>query len=528
MQKISNLKINYNFFLAVFFVLLPFSFLKSSVLNFVLISFFFLVVIFFYKFFKISLIFSKDILIVLIFFGYLITQSIFIDNDFSFKKSFFYLKFLFLFFVFALVLKNKKINVNYISKIYMLFISFLILDLFIQYFLGKNLFGYSGSMRGEIIGATRHAGIFNDELVLGGFLSTIGLASLGLYFYEKNFTKNNLFFFFIFLFLIFGAIILTGDRSPAISIIFIIIFNAFFNIGARKYFIIISLLCILVTFLSVVFSPALQHRYISEIKKMLNLKDNSYKSSIEVANSYVVDSQNYLELLNSHHDRRHVILASLDYIIDKKTKFENFDDEYKDTVKLKKYLYEKPSNKFIDILKMRIEKNVKEKNIFLNLEKKLNQIKQEDNLIVKSYLLIFNKYWGRHYSVALEIFSDHKIFGSGIKSFRFLCKEYDKEYQKYYGSRCSTHPHNLVFEILSETGLVGLILFLLLILNLLFKIIHDHKDKSFFERFSQVFLLSILLSFLIPLKPTGSIFSSWFGATFWFVYSSTYFLYLKK
>ena len=222
-------------------------------------------------------------------------------------------------------------------------------------------------MKGEIIGATRHAGIFNDELVLGGFLSTIGLASLGLYYYEKNFTKNNLFFFFIFLFLIFVAIILTGDRSPAISIIFIIIFNAFFNIGARKYFIIISLLCILVTFLSVVFSPALQHRYISEIKKMLNLKDNSYKSSIEVANSYVVDSQNYLELLNSHHDRRHVILASLDYIIDKKTKFENFDDEYKDTVKLKKYLYEKPTNKFIDILKIRIEKNIKEKNIFLNL-----------------------------------------------------------------------------------------------------------------------------------------------------------------
>ena len=58
-------------------------------------------------------------------------------------------------------------------------------------------------MKGEIIGATRHAGIFNDELVLGGFLSTIGLASLGLYYYEKNFTKNNLFFFFIFLFLIF-------------------------------------------------------------------------------------------------------------------------------------------------------------------------------------------------------------------------------------------------------------------------------------------------------------------------------------
>ena len=74
---------------------------------------------------------------------------------------------------------------------------------------------------------------------------------------------------------------------------------------------------------------------------------------------------------------------------------------------------------------MKIEKNVKEKNFF-KFRKKLNRIKQEDNLIVKSYLLIFNTYWGRHYSVALEIFSDHKIFGSGIKSFRSFVKNMTK------------------------------------------------------------------------------------------------------
>ena len=55
-------------------------------------------------------------------------------------------------------------------------------------------------MKGEIIGATRHAGIFNDELVLGGFLSTIGLASLGLYYYEKISTKIIYFFSLFFIF----------------------------------------------------------------------------------------------------------------------------------------------------------------------------------------------------------------------------------------------------------------------------------------------------------------------------------------
>ena len=319
---------------------------------------------------------------------------------------------------------------------------------------------------------------------------------------------------------------MTGDRSPLISIVFIFIFNATFNIGARKYFIIIFFLSILVIFLSVVFSPVLQHRYVSEINRMLNIKDKSFDRSIAVANSYIEDHKSYIKLLNNNNHEE--VLKSLNNIIDRKTKLMVFDNEYKESVNLKKLLIENRIDEFIDNVNFKIEKYVKEKNTFLNLEKKLEIIKLEQNSLVKLYRLILNTHWGRHYSVAFEIFQDNKFFGKGVKSFRYICPEYDKEYVKEFGSRCSLHPHNIGFEILSETGLTGLFLFILPILNLLLKARNTKQKKTFFESFSQVLLLSVLLSFLIPFKPTGSIFSSWYGATFWFVYSSTYFLYLKK
>ena len=60
--------------------------------------------------------------------------------------------------------------------------------------------------------------------------------------------------------------------------------------------------------------------------------------------------------------------------------------------------------------------------------------------------------------------SKNYIFGLGPKSFRYKCKE--KEYQveltKEFDERkrlelnCITHPHNYIFQLFAETGLIGL------------------------------------------------------------------------
>ena len=55
----------------------------------------------------------------------------------------------------------------------------------------------------------------------------------------------------------------------------------------------------------------------------------------------------------------------------------------------------------------------------------------------------------------------NKYFGVGLKNFRYVCDEkFDTFTQKKF--LCSTHPHNLYLEILSETGLIGFVIFLVL------------------------------------------------------------------
>jgi len=126
--------------------------------------------------------------------------------------------------------------------------------------------------------------------------------------------------------------------------------------------------------------------------------------------------------------------------------------------------------------------------------------------------LIEHSNYGPNYKTAIEIFKNYTFFGSGVRTFRFEClkKNYD-----ITGSasdiRCSTHPHNLYLEFLSEMGIFGFICFFTFFFYLIFSGMMAYiKNKNLTLLASLLFLLSMLL----PL-PAGSFFSS-FGATiFW-------------
>ena len=56
-----------------------------------------------------------------------------------------------------------------------------------------------------------------------------------------------------------------------------------------------------------------------------------------------------------------------------------------------------------------------------------------------------------HYDVALKIFKKYPVLGTGSKNFRNECskKEYINEKIKLTHNRCSTHPHQIHFEIVN-------------------------------------------------------------------------------
>lgn len=516
--------------------LFPISFLSTGVLNLMLIIFSFLSLIFIIKNNTKYILKDKYFLVIGLFFLYLIFQSLFVEYDQSTIKSLFYLKFFFLIIFLSLIAKFQKFNISSVSKISLIFSLFLTFDIYLQFFTGSDIFNLPGEMGGElksgkIINATRFAGFFGSELIAGSFLTSLGFAYLSLYYHDKKFSKLNILFFFIILTLISLAVIMTGDRSPFISILFIIFFNIALNKGARLYFLIYSFIISIFLFLFIIHNPASYHRYFSEMKRYFNFNNISFDTSIVVTNSEIYDYKNLLKKLsqdsisdNSIED----VKSKLDLLIKKKEANNIKDEQYLEFQNYRDLINKKQIDRLTSKLEEKLKLFENDLNVFLKFKDKFNRIASEENLLLKYYKYYENSPWGQHHSAALDIFRDNKILGTGVRSYRYVCQEYDKDNLYLSHSRCSTHPHNLHFELLSEVGLIGHIIFLILVIGLFIKIFSKNNSKKLFHNFSFIFLLSILISFLVPFKPTGAIFSSWFGASFWFVFSSTYYLYLKK
>jgi hypothetical protein len=127
---------------------------------------------------------------------------------------------------------------------------------------------------------------------------------------------------------------------------------------------------------------------------------------------------------------------------------------------------------------------------------------------------IFSAHHDSHYKTGINIFKDNLVFGVGPEQFREKCK-----LKKYSTGPdpCSTHPHNLLIQVMSETGIVGLLLYMIILIFLLFKIFrlmscsryNNIKDLEYF----------ILLTFLInlwPLFPSGNLFNNWLSFILYF------------
>ena len=137
---------------------------------------------------------------------------------------------------------------------------------------------------------------------------------------------------------------------------------------------------------------------------------------------------------------------------------------------------------------------------------------KEVNDILKDSLYV------AHYDAAFKIFQEYPIFGIGIKNFRTESRknEYRNDKLLKTNSRGSTHPHQIHFEILSETGLFGYISFLILIMTSLILSIKNYlKYKNFYQLSS---IMGIIV-FMIPFLPSGSFFSTFTAAIFWINYA---------
>ena len=113
------------------------------------------------------------------------------------------------------------------------------------------------------------------------------------------------------------------------------------------------------------------------------------------------------------------------------------------------------------------------------------------------------------YSSGLTVFKNYPIFGVGNKNYRVeTCNKKNNNEFNYF---CSTHPHQIYIEFLSEHGIIGLIIILSIFFTLVFKILRKIIET---KNYIQIGALIYILTNFLPMIPSGAFFSD-FNITFY-------------
>ena len=276
----------------------------------------------------------------LLIWSYLILNAILANNiHLSLSRGIFFFRFILLIFVISDILKNKRFaNIIFISWITLTIVTSV--DIYIEFFFEKDLLGNFSEYSGRIASFT------GKELKIGGYLIAILLTSFS-FFLNKNINIKKYIILLSLLTFALMAVIISGERSNSIKVVFIFIL--------------------------------------------------------------------YLLFLKKHQLIKYIVLIL-----------------------------------FIIILIMSV----------LNINKIKYRYTEIINNINNPIILLKDSLHGAHYSTAWKIFKNYPYFGVGNKNFREECQNkiyLDKNY-KYTENRCSTHPHQIYLELLSELGIIGTLL----------------------------------------------------------------------
>lgn len=382
------------------------------------------------------------------------------DYLFSFESSLFYFRFVI--FVFAInyfLSKNKNLLKNFSIS---LFVSFclLIFDSYFQLFSNSNLFGYQIQ---EGLYGVRISSFFDEEKILGSYLSRLSPLLMGLFliFWKLNILNSFLFIFF-FLF-VDSVVFISGERS---AILYSLIFSCFFIFFSRKVFFLIvikNILLIFYVFIILMTFP--------EINKRIFQYSNFQNDLLQ--KKQILDSENLVTEANN-----------------------------KKQISDSENLFIKANNK---------------SNIFENF--KLRDIISKSKFYVAD-VISFTVQHQVIYETAVKISDDYFYFGIGPKMFRKICDD-----EKYITrskidktvNGCQTHPHNTYIQVLTECGIIGFIFITSLFLYVIYKIIF-----LFYRNFSKKIkykdsLICFYICFFItlwPIVPTGNFFHNWLNIIF--------------
>lgn len=241
---------------------------------------------------------NKIVLFLYLFSVYVLINALFNIDYIDLKiSSIFYFRFAFfsisVFFLLEYFENKSKTDAKKIISILTIIILFIIFDSLIQFFLGKNIFGY------EIINY-RISSIFGEELVLGGFFLKFLPFFLFIYIYfdlDKILTNKNYISIFLSLYLI--VIYISGSRT-SIALMFLFLLLVIFFIKDFKKICLKSILFLSIfIILTSVFDIGKSNTFNRVFIKTFNQITGEYYSDVANSESYRYKQYDFVEELES-------------------------------------------------------------------------------------------------------------------------------------------------------------------------------------------------------------------------------------
>ena len=138
-----------------------------------------------------------------------------------------------------------------------------------------------------------------------------------------------------------------------------------------------------------------------------------------------------------------------------------------------------------------------------------NSINKFDSKVINSVKQVYENSKIRVYSSTHEIlisnsiklFKEKPILGIGANNYKRDCKKVNS------GVNCSTHPHNIFIQLLTETGLIGILFYTVFLVYILKKII---LFLFFKEELYKILIVLPLFFYINPFFPSGNFFNNWY------------------
>jgi O-antigen ligase len=128
--------------------------------------------------------------------------------------------------------------------------------------------------------------------------------------------------------------------------------------------------------------------------------------------------------------------------------------------------------------------------------------------------------YGAIWKNAFHVWHDSPWFGAGLHKFREACQilVYGSIEDAVFPGECF-HPHNISMQLLSETGIVGFILFFTMVVALSIRLLKDSYIKK--DWLLYFLILNVLFASFLPIQSNTDFFSNKYSSLIWLLVGVT-------